>query len=234
MSVPRNGPKGELADMYGMTVVACSDPIMLPYTLNIGVPPRRRGSPLSWRPSELMELSDRFQPRLVDYRLREYENVAASTWDVPAFISPAREIARSLGMCLPSEEMRKQLVDVLTGADAEAKAELGISDSSIAIEALLTACHDVSKDSIFVGAVARIVNRIFEGRGEETRVTDRRAGSLLKGLGLKTERLGKAGRGFRLREGMRERIHRLALAYRVPSIEGGLQRCRHCEMFDEQ
>jgi hypothetical protein len=227
--IPRQDNK--LADLFGMKILAGPDVVDLNYALCLPVPPRHRGSPLAWNDELLHSVAEQFQAQLLDYRLRQYQVVSNSTWDIPEFGSPNREIARSLGRCLVSDELRKELVHLLRWHDQESRAQASIGERSVLIEGLLAACHDKNKDSVYVGEMTKIVTAIFEARGEKPTATPRGIGALLKTLGLQTQRLGKAGRGLLLREATRENIHRLALEYRVPSIQDGVQRCCLCAVF---
>ena len=181
----------------------------------------------------MVELAETFQPQLLQCRLECRQRVASPTWDVQDFASPTREVARSLGICLPSEQLRGDLVDLLRGHEEEAQVACSTNDRALLIEGLLAVCHDAQKKSIFVAALTEIVNTIFKMRGEPYQLTPRRVGALLKSLGIPAERLGKAGRGLLLREQTRTAIHKLAMDYAVRSIQDKVQRCRHCAIFTE-
>jgi hypothetical protein len=52
----------------------------------------------------------------------------------------------------------------------------------------------------------------------------------LRALELRTEPLDGAGKGLRLTDAVRARIHVLARVYRVPSLQQAAQEeCAHCE-----
>ena len=83
-------------------------------------------------------------------------------------------------------------------------------------EALFSLCHEgMEKDllvsEILVGGVAAHVNRRLEIRGEDFRLSARKAGATLKSLGVRTERLGRLGRGLRFGSALRRQIHEIAM-----------------------
>jgi hypothetical protein len=229
--VPRSG--GVLIEPYGMKVVAGPEHVPLDYAVTLTVPQRRGGHPAFWDETMLQELAGRFEPQLLQFRLDHVAQGQSSGWDVPDFGSPTREIACSLGMCLDSTELRQELVDLLRGQEREARAAWSSSERAVLIEVGLAVCHDQNRDCLYTGELSEMMDTVFEGRGEVTRVKPRRVGALLRTLGFQTEPLSRAGRGLVLREPIRERFHRLAMEFRVRSIEEGIERCRHCQIFSE-
>jgi hypothetical protein len=230
-SIPTN--TGELVDTFGIKALASSDHVFMDSALGLAVPPRRGGMPALWNEPDLVELAARFQPQLLQCRLDRWQQVAASTWDQQEFASPTRELAHGFGICLPSDQLRGELVGLLRGHEEEAQVACSTNDRALVIEGLLAVCHDPQKESVFVASLTAIVNTIFKMRGETSQLKPRRVGALLKSLGIPAERLGKAGRGLLLREQTRAAIHTLAKEFAVRSIQDKVQRCRHCEMFTE-
>jgi len=64
---------------------------------------------------------------------------------------------------------------------------------------------------ILVGGVAAHVNRRLEIRGEDLRMSAKKVGVTLKSLGLRTEKLGRLGRGLQFGSILRREIHEIAL-----------------------
>jgi len=89
-------------------------------------------------------------------------------------------------------------------------------------------CHEQKRNRALVGEFATIANGILEGRGETVKLDPRAVGDHLRLLGLFSERLGRAGRGIRFVEHVRRKIHQLAWAYDVRSIQDGVDRCKFC------
>jgi hypothetical protein len=235
---------GEMIDAFGVKVVAASEPaVWLENAVNVAIPLHQNGPTASWDDAGLGKLASEFQGQLLSYRLERLKEVAASDWDVPKFLSPVREIARSLGRCLCSGKLREDLVELLRAQEEELRAAWSVDDRAIAVEALLLACHAPRKhddsqdddqphqDRLYVGEAAEIANGILKLRGEKPWLTARRSGELLRGIGLPTRRLDKAGRGWRLDEKTREKIHELAKNYGARSINQVFEGCPHCRTF---
>jgi hypothetical protein len=80
--------------------------------------------------------------------------------------------------------------------------------------------------------VADIVNTIWAKRGEGRQVKPESVGWKLRTLDLRTEPIDGVGKGLRLCEAVRARIHSLAQAYRVPSLrQAAREECSHCKVF---
>jgi hypothetical protein len=68
---------------------------------------------------------------------------------------------------------------------------------------------------------------LLKGRHEGRLLTDKKAGLLLRDLGISGHRVIK-GYKILLTESVREKIHGVARAYRVSSLQDGVARCSHC------
>ncbi len=80
-----------------------------------------------------------------------------------------------------------------------------------------------------MGEIATIANGIFKGRGESIELGKPRAvGDILRSGGLFTQRLGRAGRGIVLTKENRKKLHELAWAFDVRSVEDAAKRCEFC------
>jgi len=238
--IPIPRASGEMVDSFGVKVVAASEPaVRLENAVNVAIPLHQTAPAPSWDDAGLRTLAPEFQGQLLGYRLEHMKEVAASDWDVPEFLSPLREIARSLGRCLCSRKLREDLVELLRAEEEELRAAWSVDDRTIAIEALLLACHNRDsqgegqppKDRLYVGEAAEIANGILKLRSEQPWLTARRCGELLRAVGLPTRRMDKAGRGWRLDEKTREKIHELAKNYGVRSISQAFEGCPHCRML---
>lgn len=232
-----------MVDLFGMKVVAAPEPaIWLESAVHVAIPPRQNGPKSCWDEAVLGPIASEFQPQLLCYGLEHQQEVAASDWDVPEFVSPVREIARSLGRCLCSAKLREDLVELLCEQEEEARMVWSCDDRAIVIEGALIACHDSEdvddpkqpsnfQEKCYVGDLAQIANGILKDRGEQPTLTPRRLGAILNAVGLRTQRLGRAGRGLRLDKKIREQIHELAKNYGVRSISQAFERCAECKMF---
>lgn len=94
---------------------------------------------------------------------------------------------------------------------------------------------------ILIGGVAASVNRELVNQGEDLKLGARRAGAVVKALGLRTDRLGRLGRGLKLTLTMKQKIHEIArqlgIDRRFIASLGRLERgyggtvCSLCEEF---
>jgi len=220
---------GRLLDVYGAKAIATRPGAILPDNfLSIALAPRRPGQASPFDDHVEEELFMRFQPMLLLYRLQNLERVAAATFDAPELVSPVREIARVWGQCVLDEELRRGIIRLLKPRDEEVRAERSVDHRAIVIEALLALCHDPQAEAAYVSEISQGMNTLLQMRGEMEELEPRRAGAIMKSLGISSERLDKGGRGIRLHEKVRQQIHRLALDFGVRSLDDGIGLCRHC------
>lgn len=179
------------------------------------------------------QIADRFQPLLLMFRLKHYQQVADSDFDVPEFAPPVRELARSLGACVSHEpELQGGVLLLLEELNELALSEPPIDLNGILVEAMLSLCHEDNKDSLHVGVITARVNKILDERGERLEMKPKSVGHRLKALGISTRRLDAAGRGVLLLEAVCERIHKLAVDYQLPAVRS-VQSCRHCHVQND-
>jgi hypothetical protein len=195
--------------------------------VEIPVVPARSKLP-EWSVEAERGVAETLQAKLLAYRLTNRAFVAKSNYDVPESTNNASEIARGLGSCIvEDEELRNRIMGHLRPQDQVARVERAWQLESLVIEALLFVCHQGPDDSVTVGYVTKLVNGILEARGEIPRFKPRKVGPRLAALKILTERAGN-GYGFRLFNETRIRVHELAEAFDVPSIQDGVKRCEYC------
>jgi hypothetical protein len=196
--------------------------------IDVPVAPTVEGLPIIDR-QRLEQIANEFQPQLLMYRLKNHTKVATSEFDVPGFLSPVREVARTLGACVPNErELQQDIRDFLNGSNEEAKADSSINLDAAVVEALLSFCHrEDGLGRIFIGELTRLVNSLLEQRGELWKVQPRAVGHRLKLLGLTTTRLDQTGRGILLNDAIQARIHSLADDYLIQQDK--VAQCQYCK-----
>jgi hypothetical protein len=183
---------------------------------------------------DLQHLDDagrELQAQLLQYRLQNFAKIKASTFDAPRLAYRARHIARTVGACIVDDpEVESRITSLFQDQDADSRVRDSTRISSVVIEAALALCHDKERSTALVGEMAAISNAIFKGRDETIELEARAVGSILRSIGLFTERIGSAGRGLLLTNDMRRRIHELAWRHNVLSVQHqseGL--CEYCE-----
>jgi hypothetical protein len=172
-----------------------------------------------------------FQAKLFQYRETNLARVRESQYDAPQFSSPTREIAVLLGSAIVDDPALTRLIIPLLedqDQDQDARVRQTSSIEAVEIEAGLFLCHEPKRNRALVGELTTIANGILEGRNETVKLEPRAVGDHLRLLGLFSERLGQAGRGIRFVNHVRRKIHQLAWAYDVRSIQDGVDRCEFC------
>ena len=176
----------------------------------------------------LNEIASTLQPRLLDYRCRNYEEVRNSTFDAAQFAGPTREIARAFGACIVGDsELQSGVISALRAQDEAARGDRWTRLDSLVVESLLVLCHENDRRGVYIGDVAKVVNGILEGRNEEVRLKARKVGDVVRSLNVVAERDAK-GFGFLLLNDVRRKIHELARALDVAGLRENAGRCEFC------
>ncbi len=176
----------------------------------------------------LEEIAATFQPRLLDYRLKNYFAVRKSTFDAPSLAGPTREMARSFGACITNDpDLQTGTVEVLRPQDEAARGTRWVGLDSLVVEALLVLCHEKDTASIYVGDLTKVVNGLLYSRNERVRLKARKVGDLLRTLNLATTRDAR-GYGLQLLNNVRRKIHELARALDVPGLRDNARPCELC------
>lgn len=202
-------------DTYCAKVVASrqepSDTALASRAIFIPMLPTRKALPCL-DTAALQHIADRFQPQLLNYRLKYYSQVTTGDRPQVAEFAPRmRDLALALAApVLGDPQLEAQLFGDLAGQDKEAKlARYGEPEWAVAT-ALYLECH-VTRGTLTAGSLASTVNDMLLGNGETYELTPRAVGSVLRSLGLNTEKLGNQGRGVRLTNDFVRRVHKLAV-----------------------
>ena len=223
--------KGELHDVSIPTLVCTAEPLrdrwILDQAVHVTLAPTRGPLP-DLDPEMLSESARKLNGKLLRYREMNLAKVRASHLDAPELSSPMREIANMLGRCIVDDASLRRLVPMLLRSqDQDVRARRTDSVHAVEIEAALSLSHENKRGQARIGEVTTIANGILRGRGESIQLDPREVGNHLRALGLFSERLGRAGRGIRFTNEIRQKIHQLARAYDVRSAQGA-PRCEFC------
>ena len=169
-----------------------------------------------------------FQPQLLDYRLTNISKVRDSDFDVAAFESDLRLLARVLGSCIvDAPEVQAGIAPLLQGRQETLRTNRLFDPQCVAIEAVLDHCHTTPEPCrIGVAEVADTGTRILTSRGETPAFEPKRMGRLLRSLGLYPKRDAQ-GYAFFLTEPFRRQVHRLARDHGI-ILEETATTCAHC------
>jgi hypothetical protein len=234
--VPRNG---KLVELYSSVVLQVDRPLgESTDCMGLDVPlwPARQNPPLLDRETE-EALAQKFQCRLLAFRLANFAQTRKSRFDTPDLSSPIGDTARSLGACFSSDpELQGEIVSLLRTSDTHARLLRATNRESLAIEALLFHAHEAQGDpsaSVHVGTLGNTIEVLSRGRGDPIKLSPRAVGELLRTLDIKTGRLDRNGRGVVLLRDLVARVHEVASDRQVPSLAQGAPGCAQCRRMQE-
>jgi len=216
---------GDLVHAHCPIIVSTCNPVNLP-ALPIPLPPAthalRRITKL-----EAQRVVDRFQPRLLHYRLTQHLSVANSQFDAPGFCPEVRLLARVLGAAVEgSPDLQAGIVDALRGLDEQRRGERSQTTAAVVLEALLVLSHRKAP-AAYVGSICDLANDFLENREDPTQLSPKAVGEILRQqLGIVPRRRA-AGYELALDLDTQRRVHRLAVAHDV------LQRVVDCPRCQE-
>jgi hypothetical protein len=230
--------KGRLVTTRCTTVIYSEEPLngVIPDSGAIEIPVTHTRDPVpALNENAQRSIADKFQSRLLMYRLVNYMHVLNSTFDAAPLTSTVNDLARSLGACIVDDPAQQaNIVRLLGKKDKEVSEDCSWDLSVTVLEAMFSLCHK-KKESVYVSEVANEANSILESRGELIVMTPRAVGSKLRVMGLTTGRMGSSGRGMLLTREIQMRIHRLALDNNLQLQRGVKNQCDDCgELIVEQ
>jgi hypothetical protein len=222
---------GEFHDVSIPTLVCTAEPLrdrwILDQALQVTLTPTRGPLP-NFDPETLDQSARKLRGKLVRYREINLAKVRNSHFDAPELSSPMREIASMLGNSIADDPSLQRLVPMLLQPqDQDVRTRRTDSVHAVEIEAALFLSHENKRGQARIGEITTVANGILKGRGESIQLDPREVGNHLRALGLFSERLGRAGRGIRFMNEIRQKIHQLARAYDVRSVQGDA-RCEFC------
>ena len=226
--VPRNGHYRDICCPF---VICSGHPLGdpgLPNAIQVVLLPARGSLPRIDGPL-LTDVANELQGKLLRYRLTNFTKVQGSQFEAPGLRSPVVEIARTLGSCVVDhDELQSRVIKLLKPQNEESQVRNSTRLAAVVVESAVLLCHEKHRESAYVSEFAAFCNTILKNRNEAIELEPRAVGDLLRALGLFSERLGSAGRGLMLFNDVRRKIHSLARAYDVPSLQGGPDRCKFC------
>jgi len=209
------------------TAEPLQDQRILDQALHVTLTPTRGPLP-NFDPHTLNESAWKLRGKLSLYRERNLAKVRNSHFDAPKLSSPMREIASMLGNSITDDPSLQGLIPMLLEPqDQDVRIRRTDSIEAVVNEGTLFLAHEAKRGQARVGEITTIANGILRNRGESIQLDPRAVGNYLRASGFFTQRLGRAGRGIRFTNEIRRRIHQLASAYDVRSIQGDA-RCEFC------
>ena len=210
------GNRGRLVDLYGAKAVLYENDAAVD-TFSGGViqisllSSRLRSSALGEQ--ALNEIADRFQPRLLMYRLRNVGKAPATEVDVSTFTSGSQQLARSIAMCFPEDSvLARDAVQLLLPQDEEIRGRCFCDVNYVIIEILLAIAREGKQRAVQVDELAKDVSTLLTNRGEAFRYSPEQIGWRLRNLNIRRHS-SSSGREILLNKDTKENLQRSARAY---------------------
>ncbi len=224
---------GRLVEILGAKALSTDAPLndrMLGPMFQIPVSPSMRSLPtLDHRAQQ--EVAAEFLAKLLQFRLRRcgmVRGAAATGTAGDGSVAPVSQLSDGLRACFSDEpEFRDRQLALLIEAEPNGH-RARLTDPRVPlIEVLWARCHEDGREKLYVAEIAADVNDVLSLNGD-VKLSDRMAGSLLRGLGLRTSKLDRKGRGVKLDPATRKLVHELARVHNVPSAETPFAGCSEC------
>lgn len=216
----------ERMDLYGAKAFACDEYPADQRALKVTLSPARSPLPLL-TDAEAQEIARTFQAKFLRYRLRYLKEVRNCSVDSSAFGPEFREQAPIfLASIRGCPEFFEEVSIELLRQSRELAGSRFTDPRCVVAEAALNFCHRSETKHFFVGELAETANVLLTARHEESELSIKKTGLILRGLGISSQRVA---RGFRveLDQRVRQRIHQVASDYGVLSVDG-VRRCQFC------
>jgi hypothetical protein len=181
------------------------------------------------RPFPTPEQMQGFQNQLFRYRFLHREQVQPAHFTVKGFLPNLGRVAQQFSAVMVDDgELRNGVLEALRPVDEQERVDKAYSQNATVLKAALSHCHSEGKQEVLVREIAQTTNDFYAAEGETLRISNERAGHVLKNAGLCTRRLGSRGRGLVLDKDTRARIHHLAYDHQVLAPDGDEPPCGFC------
>jgi hypothetical protein len=188
-------------------------------------------------PRALDEIARDLQAKLLTYRARNIAKVRDSDFDAPGLESAQRILAAVLGRSiLDAPAIQARIISLCQSQQRQTRTDRWVDPRCVAIESVIFHCHtgkDVTRGRLHIGSIAATAETILRGRGEETEVTPKAMGSILRNFEF-TDRRDANGYWVQLTSEVRRKAHVLARDLGVPASHEGVIGCNECaEIFKD-
>ncbi len=226
--------KGELINFFAAKAIyrgeIVEDQILDDTSLPIILLPTRGKFPMLDQKNQT-EIADKFQGRLLGYRLDSMARVRDSRFELPGLNSALRIVSRIFGVCIDGAPgIQAGLDPLLRKYDENGGTDRWFDLRCVAIESLLHHCHQNHESRLHIGTIANTTVLILKGRGQPEQLEPKEIGRVLRSLGF-TPKRDSQGFAICLTDGVRRRVHQLARDYRVVALLEGAARCKNCAEF---
>ena len=214
-------------DLYGTKAFSADAGSMAGPGIELSISPSPQPRPLLTRAAE-EEIATDLQAKLLRHRMVYHRCVRDAKVDCENFFPMTCEKAHAwLAPLCDCPDLRATISDYLLEICQDAAGRRFTDLRCVVAEGALSFCHEPDRREFFIRELSERVRALLKGRHEETELTDRKAGSVFRDLGIYSRRV-TAGYRVALVDSIRLRIHRIAKSYQVLSLEDRVVRCRHC------
>ena len=224
---------GRLVDGFGAKVLCSrqpgSDSALVSRALHISMIPSRKILQ-ALDEETVRRIADDFQARLLMFRLQHYRESRPKSVDLSPLSPRMQDIVHALA--LPLRDAKAALAPLCVALDGQAfqaAAERAHEPEALVVNALFSYCHQPETSTVLVGQIASLVNEERRRTGEEADLKPRAVGSILKSLGLVTDKVDSFGRGLRLTGVVKRRIHQFLQSYNFAATDPSISGCVLCE-----
>lgn len=168
-------------------------------------------------PIALESIAEQLQPKLLAFRLNNYERLrsASASFTVSPDSSPrVQQIGRALALPIAGDaELESKLLAILEANISEAGVGRDAEPEWFVALALLSQAHALGPGAPVYWSVKEIAESARSNADHVGTLfieSDRRTGSILRALGLKTRIIGSKGRGFKSSSQLKDQIHEIA------------------------
>jgi hypothetical protein len=225
------GNGGDVVKFYGSKAIFCGNDAAVEALSNGSI--HISATPLQWQSCALdergqNEIANKFQRRLLQYRLRNCRTLGESSIDVSNFTYPMRRIARALAACFPKDpELARDVVQLLRPQDEELRSRQSCDLNCVIVEILWGMVHDRKMREIRVDELAKDATALLRSRGEILEYGAEAVGWKLRNLNIPRHSTS-SGRQVLLGRHTSQSVHRLAQAYGLPCTQQVAADCPDC------
>lgn len=223
------GKRGSVVDRYGAIAIFCGNEAAVNHlgggAIHVSLPASQSQS-CALDEYALNEIANRFQSRLLTYRLKTSGKVRESQVDVSELTFATSRLARTLAACFPEDsELANDTVRLLGPQDEDARLQRANSIECAIVEVLLGFIHEQELTEMKVGDLTDLANGLLRSRGEMLAYGAEEVGWKLKGLNLVRHRTS-SGSQIQFDRQTSQQVHRRARAYGLGSLR--VETCSEC------
>jgi hypothetical protein len=220
-------------NLYGTKVFSADAGSTAGPGIDVYISPSPQPRPLLTEAAE-EEIATDLQAKLLRYRMIYHHRVRNAKVGCDKFLPlTCEQVHAWLAPLCDCPDLRDTISNYLLEISQEAAGHRFTDLRCVVAEGALSFCHEPDRREFFIRELSERVNALLKGRHEETELTDRKVGSVLRDLGIRAQRV-TAGYKVPLSDAIREQIHSIARSYQALPLQDGVVRCGHCPGGNEK